>query len=80
MATHKKGQTIKTIIEAFEDAGMGYEIKWEVLNSVNYGVAQERRRIVVVGIRKYIRYDSTKPSVCVTGNMRKVFTTNKTEH
>lgn len=24
-------------------------------------------------IRKYIRYDSTKPSICVTGDMRKVF-------
>ena len=24
-------------------------------------------------IRKYIRYDSTKPSVCVTGDMRKIF-------
>lgn len=24
-------------------------------------------------IRKYIRYDSTKPSICITGDMRKVF-------
>ena len=24
-------------------------------------------------VRKYIRYDSTKPSVCITGDMRKVF-------
>ncbi len=24
-------------------------------------------------VRKYIRYDSTKPSICVTGDMRKVF-------
>ena len=150
MATHLKGKTIKTIVEAFENAGCGYKVKYEVLNSANYGIAQERRRIVVVGIRsdidseflypakaeaiftikdviddlpklesgqkseipnhvamkhsaqmlekmsyvkdggdrmdipeelrpksgdirKYIRYDSTKPSVCVTGDMRKIF-------
>lgn len=150
MATHLRGNTIKAVIEAFENAGLGYNVKWEVLNSVYYGVAQERRRIVIVGVRKdidtvfsyphkseriytikevigdlpvlqngeesdipnhsamkhsaqmlkkmsyvkdggnrmdipeelrpvsgdvrkYIRYDSNKPSVCVTGDMRKIF-------
>ena len=28
-------------------------------------------------VRKYIRYDSTKPSVCVTGDMRKIFHYNQ---
>lgn len=150
MVTHLKGETIKAIVEAFENAGCGYKVKYEVLNSANYGIAQERRRIVIVGvrtdiesefsypkksdkvytikdviddlpklksgetsgipnhiamkhsaqmlekmgyikdggdrmdipeelrpksgdIRKYIRYDSKKPSVCVTGDMRKIF-------
>lgn len=150
MATHLKGKTIKAIVDAFKHAGMGYKVKWEVLNTVNYEIAQERRRIVVVGVRsdldtefsypthstiiktikevigdlpplasgeksnipnhiamshseqmlekmsyikdggdrydipeelrpksgdvrKYIRYDSTRPSVCVTGDMRKIF-------
>lgn len=150
MATHLKGKTIDSIVKAFEQAGDGYNVKWQVLNSVNYGVAQERRRIVIVGvrkdlnttfcypqmsehiytvkdvigdlpalksgetssipnhiamnhseqmlekmsyvkdggdrndipeelrpksgdIRKYIRYNSSKPSVCVTGDMRKIF-------
>lgn len=150
MATHLKGKTIKSIVEAFEHAGTGYKVKWEVLNTVNYEIAQERRRIVIVGarsdlntefeypahseniktikdvigdlprlasgeksnipnhnamthsaqmlekmsyvkdggdrsdipeelrpksgdIRKYIRYNSKKPSVCVTGDMRKIF-------
>lgn len=150
MATHLRGKTIKTILEAFENAGCGYNVKYEVLNSVDYGIPQERRRIVIVGvrkdfdsvfnypkkeknigtikdaigdlpplqsgqtsnipnhiamnhsnqmlnkmsyikdggdrmdipeeirpksgdIRKYIRYDSSKPSFCVTGDMRKIF-------
>lgn len=150
MATHLKGETIKAVVKAFEEAGGGYKVKYEILNSADYGIAQERRRIVVTGlrrdidaefsypaktdrirtvrdaigdlprlgngeksgipnhtamrhsaqmlekmsyvkdggnrmdipedlrpksgdIRKYIRYDSKKPSVCVTGDMRKIF-------
>lgn len=150
MATHLKGKTIDVIVKAFETAGVGYQVKWEVLNSADFGIAQERRRTVVVGVRrdlaadfaypdksdmrltirdaigdlpplqsgevseipnhkamkhseqmlkkmsyvrdggdrmdipeelrptsgdvrKYIRYNSRKPSVCVTGDMRKIF-------
>lgn len=148
MATHLKGRTIRSVVEAFEDTG--YRVKYKVLNSSDYEIPQERRRIVIVGVRKdinaefcypevsekvltikdaiddlpklesgqtsnipnhiamkhspqmlkkmsyikdggdrmdipeelrplsgdvrkYIRYDSTKPSVCVTGDMRKIF-------
>lgn len=146
LKTHNKGNTIKEIVKSFEN--LGYEVKEEVLNSVNYGVPQERRRIFIVGmldqnifdfpvkehkiitikeaigdlpklkngekssipnhyamnhskqmlekmsyikdggnryqipynlrpksgdIRKYIRYNSNKPSFCITGDMRKVF-------
>jgi len=150
MATHLKGKTIREIVAAFENAGSGYKVKYEVLNTVNYEIAQERRRIVIVGVRKdldtefcypkksetiktikdaigdlpklksgekssipnhiamkhstqmlekmsyvkdggdrndipeklrpksgdvrkYIRYNSKKPSVCITGDMRKIF-------
>lgn len=150
MATHLKGRTIETVVKAFEEAGKGYKVRWEILNSADYGIAQERRRILIVGIRKdcqttfsfppkarkiysvkdaigdlpplksgessgipnhvamkhsdqmlkkmsyvkdggdrrdipeelrprsgdvrkYIRYHSERPSVCVTGDMRKIF-------
>lgn len=150
MATHLKGKTINDIVLEFEKAGNGYDVCWEVKNSSDYGVPQDRRRILVVGtrkdldmkfnfpekkglkmsvrqaiedlpkldnggissipnhfamkhteqmlekmsyvknggsrndipeslrpksgdIRKYIRYNSEKPSVCITGDMRKVF-------
>lgn len=62
MATHLKGKTIKTIVEAFENAGCGYKVKYEVLNSANYGIAQERRRIVVVGIRSDIDSEFLYPA------------------
>lgn len=150
MATHQKGKTINEIIKALENSGNGYKIDFQVLNSVNYEIAQERRRIFIIGvsnninskfyfpetsnkiitvkdvignlpklqsgqaslipnhtamnhskqmlekmkyikdggnrldipeelrpksgdIRKYIRYASNKPSICITGDMRKVF-------
>ena len=146
MEKHNKGKTIKEIVSSFKE--IGYDIKYKVLNAVNYGVPQERRRIFIVGTlgennfeypheinkivtvkdaiddlpklkngetseipnhtamkhsaqmlekmsyvsdggnrndipedlrpksgdsRKYIRYNSKKPSFCVTGDMRKIF-------
>lgn len=146
MERHNKGKTIKEIVSSFKE--IGYDIKYKVLNAVNYGVPQERRRIFIVGTlgennfeypqeinktvtvkdaiddlpklengetseipnhtamkhsaqmlekmsyvsdggnrndipeslrpksgdsRKYIRYNSKKPSFCVTGDMRKIF-------
>ena len=52
MATHRKGETIKEIVKEFD--GVGYNVKWKVLNTVNYGIAQKRRRIFIVGVRKDI--------------------------
>ncbi len=150
MERHNKGKTIKEIISSFKE--IGYDIKYKVLNAVNYEVPQERRRIFIVGTlgnndfeypkeskkimtvekaigdlpklnsggtsnipnhiamrhssqmlekmsyvkdggnrndipenlrpksgdsRKYIRYNSKKPSFCVTGDMRKVFHYNQ---
>ena len=146
LVKHNRGKTINEIKERF--AELGYTIQYKVLNSVNYDVPQERRRVFLVGtrdnftfsfpkekdnvitieeaigdlpplesgessdiswhfamshsaqmlekmkyvkdggdrndipqelrpksgdIRKYIRYNSKKPSVCVTGDMRKIF-------
>lgn len=146
MERYDKGKTIKEIVSSFKE--IGYDIKYKVLNAVNFGVPQERRRIFIVGTlgennfeypqeinkivtvkdaiddlpklengetseipnhtamkhsaqmlekmsyvsdggnrndipenlrpksgdsRKYIRYDSKKPSFCVTGDMRKIF-------
>ncbi|RDF09118.1 DNA (cytosine-5-)-methyltransferase [Haemophilus sputorum] len=146
--THNSGKTRTEIIEHFEH--LGYQVECQILNAVNFGVAQNRSRIVFIGrrdrgeilfpeplkiphktvkeaighfpvlsagenhpeivnheamnhtaqmlekmafvknggdrndipeslrpktgdVRKYIRYDSEKPAVCITGDMRKVF-------
>lgn len=39
----------------------GYKVKSDVLNAVDYGVAQERRRIFIVGIREDLGVEYTFP-------------------
>lgn len=50
LTTHDGGKTIETMINVFED--LGYKVEWKVLNAWDYGVAQKRQRVVIIGIRK----------------------------
>ena len=50
LLTHDKGKTFKTIYDIFEE--QGYQVKYSVLNALDYGVAQKRERLILVGIRK----------------------------
>jgi DNA (cytosine-5)-methyltransferase 1 len=50
LLTHDKGNTLKTMIDVFEK--MGYQVEKRVLNAWDFGVAQKRQRIVIVGIRE----------------------------
>ena len=43
---HDKGNTFKTIIEALED--LGYYVTYSLLNAINFGVPQNRERIIIV--------------------------------
>jgi DNA (cytosine-5)-methyltransferase 1 len=47
LLTHKKGHTLRVILETFE--GMGYKTQWKVLNAALYGLPQRRERLVIVG-------------------------------
>ena len=46
---HDQGRTWEVIKRVFES--LGYSIHYKVLDSVNYGIPQKRRRIFVVGIK-----------------------------
>lgn len=50
LETHNKGKTLKTIIDLFKNEG--YFINYKVLNAKDYGVAQNRNRIFIVGTLK----------------------------
>lgn len=50
LTTHDGGKTIETMINVFEE--IGYKVEWKVLNAWDYGVAEKRQRVVIIGIRK----------------------------
>ena len=49
LLSHDKGKTHETIINVFKEEG--YTIHEKVLNAWDYGVAQKRERLIIVGIR-----------------------------
>ncbi|NHN32138.1 DNA (cytosine-5-)-methyltransferase [Paenibacillus sp. S3N08] len=50
LINHDGGKTLQTMLGVF--AEIGYEVKWKLLRSLDYGVAQKRERIVIIGVRK----------------------------
>lgn len=52
LVKHNKGETYKIIKSALENAGDGYVIYENILDSKNFGVPQHRERVYIVGIRE----------------------------
>ena len=49
LVSHDGGKTLTTMINVFEE--IGYKVQYKVLNAWDYGVAEKRERIVIIGIR-----------------------------
>lgn len=49
MLSHDKGETWETIKNVFNS--LGYKISFNILNSKNFGIPQNRKRIFVVGVK-----------------------------
>lgn len=47
LLSHDDGRTFKTIISTLVE--LGYDVEWQVLNSKNHGVPQNRERVFIVG-------------------------------
>lgn len=47
LLSHNDGRTFRVIISELVD--LGYDVEWQVLNSKNFGVPQNRERVFIVG-------------------------------
>ncbi len=47
LLSHDQGRTFGRILETLDE--MGYDLEWQVLNSKNFGVPQNRERVFIIG-------------------------------
>lgn len=59
LVTHDKGRTFKVIKDKLE--GLGYTVYYKVLNTIDFGLPQLRKRIYIVGFKDKIHFQFPKP-------------------
>ena len=59
LVTHDKGRTFKVIIDRLEN--LGYTVYYKVLNTIDFGFPQLRKRIYIVGFKDKIHFEFPKP-------------------
>ena len=64
LLTANQKSAFPLIMEEFKNSG--YDVKYMVLNSANYGVPQKRERVIIVGFRKDLHIDFTFPNQVIT--------------
>ena len=47
LLSHDEGRTFQTILRSMDD--LGYDAEWQVFNSKNHGVPQNRERVFIIG-------------------------------
>ncbi|MDM1043167.1 MULTISPECIES: DNA cytosine methyltransferase [Empedobacter] len=52
MLLGRHSEALENIKELFRNAGIGYELSFEMVNACDYNVPQDRKRVIFVGIRK----------------------------
>ncbi|KKT65824.1 MAG: DNA-methyltransferase Dcm [Candidatus Woesebacteria bacterium GW2011_GWA2_44_33] len=69
--TRDEGKTFQTILGVLSD--LGYEYQWQVLNSKNFGVPQNRERVFIVG---HLR-ETSRPEIFPIGESHTILNQKK---
>jgi DNA (cytosine-5)-methyltransferase 1 len=70
LQTSGKGKYLREMRKLMKDAG--YETDYRVLNTADFGVPQNRRRVILVGWNKESKLKATQSFPCVPANMLSV--------
>ena len=62
MLISKHSVALEGIKELFRNAGVGYELSFQMLNASNYNVPQDRKRVFFIGIRKNLNFNYQFPT------------------
>ena len=62
LLNHDKGNTFEFILSALDE--LGYDVEWQVLNSKNFGVPQNRERVFIIG---HLRGERTRNVFPISG-------------
>lgn len=61
MLLGRHSEALKNIKEMFQNAGIGYELSFQMLNASDFDVPQDRKRVFFVGIRKDLNFQFQFP-------------------
>lgn len=68
LLSHDSGETFRTIVSTLTE--LGYDLQWQVLNSKDFGVPQNRERVFIIG---HLRGEPRPQVFPITGNNSKDF-------
>lgn len=67
LLNHENGITFETIISTLDE--LGYNVEWQVLNSKDFGVPQNRERVFIIG---YLRGERTRRIFPLSGENQSI--------
>ena len=72
LLNHQKGDTFETMLRILDE--LGYDVEWQLLNSKNFGVPQNRERVFIIG---HLRGERTRRIFPISGENAKSDTKSK---